>query len=132
MLQLSMRKDSWKTTGNAVYETAYHLVWSVKYRRAVLQPPIDVTAKEILVAICTERGYEVLGLEVMADPIHVFVSAPPAVSPAEIARYLRGVSARRLLQRYPELKRKLWGGHWWNPGYSVGTAGHVSAETIRR
>jgi putative transposase len=30
------------------------------------------------------------------------------------------------------LRKKLWGGHIWSPSYYVGTAGHVSAETIKR
>jgi putative transposase len=127
-----MRKAEWKTSGNAVYNTGYHFVWSVKYRRQVLRAPIDPTVKEILAEICQEKGYELWGMEVMPDHIHIFVSAPPRISPAEIARFLRGSSARYLFQCHPELKRWLWGGHLWNPSYYVGTAGHVSAETIQK
>jgi len=71
-------------------------------------------------------------MEVMPDHIPIFVSAPPKISPAEIARFLRGSRARYWFQRHPELKRWLWGGHLWNPSYYVGTAGHVSAETIQK
>jgi putative transposase len=127
-----MRKVEWETTGNAVYNTGYHFVWSVKYRRQVLRAPIDQTVKEILAEICQEKGYRLLEMEVMPDHIHIFVSAPPKISPAEIARFLRGSSARYLFQRHPGLKRWLWGGHLWNPSDYVGTAGHVSAETIQK
>jgi len=127
-----MRKIEWETTGNAVYNSGSHFVWSVKYRRQVLRAPIDQSGQEILAEICKEKGYRLLGMEVMPDHIHIFVSAPPKISPAEIARFLRGSSARYLFQRHPELKRWLWGGHLWNPSYYVGTAGHVSAETIQQ
>ena len=127
-----MRKYEWKTTGNAVYNTGYHFVWSVKYRRQVLRAPIDQSAKEILAEIREDKGYRLLGMEVMPDHIHIFVSAPPKISPTGIARFLRGSSVRYLFQRHPELKRWLWGGHLWNPSYSVGTAGHVSAKTIQQ
>lgn len=109
-----------------------HFVWSVKYRRQVLRAPIDQTVKEILAEICQEKGYRLLEMEVMPDHFHIFVSAPPKISPAEIARFLRGSSARYLFQRHPGLKGWLWGGHLRNPSYYVGTAGHVSAETIQK
>ncbi len=127
-----MKKKTWKSTPNAVYEINYHLVWSTKYRKPVLLPPMDAKAKEVLAHLAEEHGYEVLGMEVMPDHVHIFVSAPPAVSPAVIAKILKGASARRLFAAFPHLRRRLWGGHLWNPSYYVGTAGHVSAETIKR
>ncbi len=68
----------------------------------------------------------------MPEHIHIFLCAPPAVSPAPIAKVLKGTSARRLFAMFPHLRRRLWGGHLWNPSYYVGTAGHVSAGTIKR
>ncbi|CAB3393263.1 IS200/IS605 family transposase [Kyrpidia spormannii] len=127
-----MRKGPWKSTPNAVYEINYHFVWSTKYRRSVLVPPIDETLKKVLAQTADEHGYEMLGMEVMPDHVHIFLSAPPAVSPAIIVKILKGTSARRLFTAHPPLKRQLWGGHLWNPSYYVGTAGHVSTETIKR
>ena len=105
---------------------------SVKYRRQVFRAPIDQTVKEILAEICQEKGYRLLGMEVMPDHINISVSAPPKISLAEIACFLRGSSARYLFQCHPELIRWPWSGHLWNPSYYVGTAGHVSAETIQK
>jgi len=127
-----MRKGSWKSTPNAVYEINYHFVWSTKYRKSVLVPPVDETLKKVFAQTADEHGYEMLGMEVMPDHVHLFLSAPPAVSPAVIAKILKGTSARRLFLAHPQLKHRLWGGHLWNPSYYVGTAGHVSAETIKR
>jgi len=36
-----------------------------------------------------------------------------------------------LFEKFPELKKKLWKGHLWNPSYYVGTCGDVTKETIR-
>ena len=33
---------------------------------------------------------------------------------------------------FPDIESKLWRGVMWSPSYYVGTAGHVSAETIER
>ncbi len=129
-IKVVKRKD-WKSTGTAVYSIRYHFVWSTKYRRPVLVPPVDASLKETLLAFAAERGYEVLALEAMPDHVHVFLSAPPKEAPAAIAKVLKGATARTLFTRHPELRKRL-GGHLWNPSYYVGTAGEVSAETIRR
>jgi putative transposase len=127
-----MKKKLWKFTPNAVYEINYHLVWSTKYRKPVLVPPVDAALKDLLTQTAADRGYDVLGLEVMPDHVHIFLSAPPAVSPALIAKVLKGASAKRLFTMFPHLRRRLWGGHLWTPSCYIGTVGHVSAETIKR
>jgi putative transposase len=127
-----MRKESWKSTGTAVYNLNYHFVWSTKYRKKVLRAPVDETLKEAIKALCQEHGYELIALEVMEDHVHVFLSAPPKVAPAIIAKILKGSTARTLFTKHPELKSILRSGHLWNPSYYVGSAGHVSSEIIQR
>ena len=97
----------------------------------MLTPPVDVAARDLLQEICAQHGYEVKGLEVMPDHIHLFISVPPARAVATAVKLIKGASARMLFVRVPG-KKRLWGGHLWNPSYYVGTAGHVSSETIQR
>lgn len=127
-----VEKKTWKSTGTAVYNINYHFVWSTKHCRKVLLPPVDETLKRAIAVLCEEHDYELLALEVMPDHMHVFLSAPPKVAPAVIAKVLKGSTARTLFTKHPELKKKLWGGHLWNPSYYVGTAGQVSSDTIKR
>lgn len=90
------------------------------------------TTKEVLLALCEKRGYEVRAIEVMPDHIHLFISAEPKVSLTEVAKAIKGGSARAIFTKHPELRKQLWKGHLWNPSYFVGTAGNISAETIQR
>lgn len=69
--------------------------------------------------------------EIQPDHIHLFLSIPPAQAVADAVKILKGISARRLFQEFPALKKRLSGGHLWSPSYYVGTAGNLSAETIR-
>ncbi len=47
-------------------------------------------------------------------------------------RALKGVSARLLMKEYgDELKKKLWGGHLWNPSYFIATVSENTEEQIR-
>lgn len=127
-----VKNEAWKSTGNCVYETWYHVVWSTKYRRTVFLPPVDVATKDLLREICAKHGYEVKELQATPDPIHLFLSVPPAQVVATAVKVIKGASARRLFMRFPRLKKRLWGGRLWNPSYYVGTAGDVSSKTIQQ
>lgn len=117
---------------NCVYQTAYHLVWCPKYRKAVLTGEVAEATHELLTALCEDREWLVHALEVQPDHVHLFVSLPPPVSISDAMRVLKGASARKLLVAVPDLRDRLRGGPLWSPSYYAGTAGHVSAETIQR
>lgn len=114
------------------YSIAYHLVWIPKYRRKILTTEVEKATKELIAECCERHGLTLLALETDQDHVHVFVSAPPRFSPAEIANLLKGYSSRYLRERFPHLKRICGKEHLWTQAYYVGTAGAVSAEVIRR
>jgi len=117
---------------NAVYQTAYHVVWCPKYRSHILTGNIAEFLRRSVGEICETRNWRILALEVQPDHIHMFVSFPPAVSIAEAVKILKGSTARYLFTHFPGIRNRLRNGALWSPSYYVGTAGQVSAETIRR
>ena len=123
-----------KSTRGARYHINYHLVWCPKFRRPVLVGKVGDRLQELLPEIATQWGFEILAQEVMPDHVHLFVSAPPKYSPADIAQRFKGATARYLRQEFPaEINKHIWKtGTLWSPSYYVGTAGHVSAEVIKR
>lgn len=121
-----------KSTRHTVYHIAYHLVWVTKYRRTILTRPRQKALKEILRQIASERGYEIMDVETMTDHVHCFVSAPPKVAPSTIVKVLKGISAKRMFERFPALRSRMNQGHLWHSSSYIGTAGHVSAATIQR
>jgi putative transposase len=69
----------------------------------------------------------------MSDHVHLFVSAPPRFSPAELVKVLKSVSWNRLMKEVPEMKETLWGGPLWSSGYFVRGAGDkVTSDIIRK
>jgi len=116
---------------NCVYQTAYHVVWCPKYRKDVLTAAVAQSLTQLIDAICEERKWRVLSKEIQPDHIHLFLSIPPAVAVADAVKILKGTTARRMFMQFPELRERLFGGSLWSPSYYVGTAGNVSAETIR-
>lgn len=90
--------------------------------------------RSILDEIAVQYEFEILACEIMPDHIHLFVSAPPKYSPANLAKLFKGITSRCLRQQLGErLCRQIWKpGTLWSPSYYVGTAGNVSAEVIKR
>ena len=114
------------------YTIAYHLVWIPKYRRRVLTGEVQAETKRLMGECCERHGLTLLALETDEDHIHVFVSAPPRFSPASLANLLKGDSSRFLREKFPRLKKLCGKEQLWTSSYYVGTAGAVSAETIKR
>jgi putative transposase len=128
-----------KKTPHAVYVINYHLVWIPRYRKKVLIGRIAERLKELLSEIASQYRFQIVAVEVMLrhicrDHVHLFVSAPPKFARAEIVRLFKGITSRRLMHEFAYLRRQYWGekATLWAESYYVGTAGHVSVETIQR
>jgi len=116
-----------------VYNVNYHIVWSTKYRRKVLNNEIETRLKEILINVSKDKGFIIHEMEVgELDHIHLFVSSHPKLSISYIVKMMKGISGRLLLREFPEIEKKLWNGELWNPSYYVETIGSVSEENIKR
>ena len=121
-----------RSTRHARYWCGYHFVWIPKYRRDLLVGEVAEYTREVLREILKELECEAIVVEVMPDYVHVFTLCPPRHSPAYIVNYLKGKSARRILQRFPELKAKATRGKLWSRSYFVATVSNVTADMVKR
>ena len=121
-----------KRTSHTVYETKYHLVWAPKYRKWILRGDIQMRVEELFREIAENHEIEIDTLEVAEEHVHLFVSFPPRMSISSVVGKLKSISAREVFREHPEVKRELWGGHFWQTGYFVRTSGdQVTTEIIR-
>jgi len=118
-----------KTTRHAKFQIAYHFVWIPKYRKNILQNDFKIELTNLIHEIARQFDFQILALEIMPDHVHLFLSAPPKYSPAEIVKIIKGTTARKLRMKFPTLRNSK---HLWTNSYFVATHGNVSAETIRR
>ena len=109
-----------KTHHNA-YTAHYHIVFPVKYRKALLQHDIPLAIVEIAKEI-SERydiQFEKIGCDV--DHIHLLASFAPKYSGSEVVGMFKSITARELFKKFPLLKRDLWGGEFWSDGFYFAT-----------
>ena len=99
----------------------------------MLNIEVEECIKETLRGI-SER-YEIIIDEIGFDKnhIHIFCGASPKLSPLRIIEIIKSITARRVFEKFPKLKkRELWGGEFWSDGKYIGTVGEASSEkTIR-
>ena len=120
------------------YNLNYHIVWIPKYRKIVLTGPVKDELQKILEEESKKLQLGMLALEIMPDHLHLFVGAKPTHIPCVIIKQLKGVSAIRLREQFPDLKYLGYENHWkqfdhlWARGYYCGSAGHVSQDAVKR
>ena len=116
-----------------VYAIEYHIVWCVKYRRPILIGDIDKRLKELLYQIAKDNNFEIEECNTDKDHVHLLISCSPQNYIPDMMKALKGVSARLLMKEYGDkLKKKLCGGHLWNPSYFVATVSENTEENIRK
>jgi len=111
----------------------YHYVCPAKYRRVVFDAQVD----EELARTCQEieKRYDIKFLEIGTDKdhVHFLIQAVPKLSPSQIIRTVKSVTAREIFLKCPQVKKKLWGGEFWADGYYVSTVGQCgNEETIQK
>ena len=108
----------------------YHFVCPAKYRRIVFSEAVDIGLKEICDEI--EKRYDIRFLEIGTDKdhVHFLIQSVPKLSPSQIIREVKRITAKEIFARYPEVKKKLWGGEFWSDGYYVGTVGKHGNENV--
>ena len=105
------------------------MVTAVKYRKALLNNEIEECIKETMQGI-SER-YEIVIDEVGFDQnhIHIFCGAPPRMAPLKVISIIKSITARKIFERFPNLRKKeLWGGEFWSDGKYIGTVGEATSE----
>ena len=108
---------------HCVYNTHYHIIFPVKYRKALLRKDVEnslfVITKEI------ELRYELEMEKLGADnnQIHLLCSFHPKCSIGQVVKLYKSITARELFKAHPDIKKELWGGEFWRDGYYAATIG---------
>src|SRR5476651_2260824 len=114
-------------SNHCAYDTHYHLVFPVKYRKALLDQRAVSCLRSTLVQIQDRYELTVEQCGDDKDHIHLLVSFHPKYSIGQMVRIFKSNVARELFRQFPSLKKELWGGEFWTDGYyaaTVSTAGN--------
>ena len=119
-----------RSSGHTVSRLTVHIVWSTKYRYAVLQGDIKIRCRSLLIQICEAEDVVILKGVVSKDHVHMHVGYRPSQSISELVRRLKGRSSRKIQQEFPELKKRYWGRHFWAIGFGCWSTGNITDEMV--
>jgi len=108
---------------HVVYECKYHIVLVPKYRYKIFVKKVKVAIRDEIKKLCIWMKIEIIEVNICKDRIHVCCSIPPKCSISEVIGTIKGKSAIRIFNKFPELKKQYWGSHFWSRGYFVSTVG---------
>ena len=126
-----MRKTNPVRYSSAVGEAWMHCMFKVKYSHKLFD---DELYREGMLTLLLEAAYEyqIEISEIGFDDNHVhFLADIGLYARYEVAKLLRGYTAKKFFEHFPEAKRKyFWDSGLWNPSYYIGSP-HDLAATIR-
>ena len=106
-----------------------HVVFVTKYRRGVLHAEHLDLLEDVFTTICSDFGATLLEGNGEDDHVHLLVEYPPTVAISGLVNSLKGVSSRRLRQRF-EIRTHQ--DHLWSPSYLAASAGGAPLSIIRQ
>ncbi len=120
----------WKRNNTVVYNVAYHIIWTTKYRKKLLVGKIIKRLNNLLDVKSKEIGFVIEKREIMPDHLHIFVKADPAIAIPYIVYQLKGYTSRILRQEFKILRTRL--PSLWTRSYYVETVGNISEKVIKK
>jgi len=108
-------------THHNAYTAHYHIVFPVKYRKALLVHGVPLAINHIAEEIAKRYDIEFEKLGYDTDHIHILASFPPKYGGSEVVRIFKSITARELFKQFPLLKKDLWGGEFWSDGFYFAT-----------
>ena len=108
-------------SNHCAYNAHYHIVFPVKYRKALLVNDIPLAIVEIAkeIGLRYEIDFEKIGCDL--NHIHILCSYHPKYTGTEVVTKFKSITAKQLFKRFPDLKKELWGGEFWSDGYYFAT-----------
>jgi len=115
------------------FRIKYHFVFVVKYRKDLFfNDAYGQTFKDVCAGL-EERylmKFETIGFD--GDHVHFLLQSVPKYSPSQVFRIVKSITAIKLFEAHPDIKKTLLGGEFWSDGGYVSTVGEgVNGDVVR-
>ena len=127
-------KTKYNKAHRAIYNLTAHVVFVVKYRKAVLTDSLLTELESIFSSILKARGGELLQFNGEKDHVHLLVSYKPSISVSNLIANLKATSSKMMWRNHADyLKTKYWNKRvLWTGSYFIASCGGVTIEQLRK
>jgi putative transposase len=129
---ININSDIWHWYHN-VSECYYHILITVKYRKALINKKTEKVILERISGIKERYAIEVSHVGFDQNHVHLLTRFLPKYSGGQLIKLIKSLSAKAVFREVPEVKNELWGGEFWTDGYSIATiSGKGNKAVIER
>ena len=113
-------------------KTYWHVTFHPYRRAPALWDGVEGFFYELVDGVAKRLGFTVLKVVAMPDHVHLLLDLPPGLDLIEVIRQVKGYTARRILQRLPELRGDMRSPGLWASGYHYVRHTEASLPTVLR
>ena len=96
----------------------FHVWFATKGRRKMLQEGDILDAvRELIPQIAEQKSIALLEIEAVIDHVHLLLELSDKAALPQAMMLLKGISSRRILERYPEIRLDAHTNNLWQAGY---------------
>jgi len=119
-----------RSNRNVLFSCKNHVVFYPKYRKCVLNPPIDKQLKRLIEQVCLETASDIIEMGVMPDHFHLLVGRDPQYGIHRLVKGIKGRSSRILRQEFSILRTRL--PTLWTNSDFISSVGGAPLAVIKR
>ena len=122
----------YKTLNHTKMKIRYHLIFSTKYRKNILNPIRDDIFKTMKLAEEKNKKFKIEIMEIDKNHIHFLLEISPSETISNVIKYLKQFSTYYLWHtKFDYMSNFYWKKHkLWTRGYFISTIGDCSEETL--
>jgi putative transposase len=110
----------------------YHVWFATRRRKWLLQGDVEERVKTLLRELAAQHQIELLALETVVDHVHLLIRLQQGQSLSSCLHLLKGGSARRVFQEFPDVKLDAHTEHFWQKRFESKRVPPTALETVRR
>ena len=110
----------------------FHVWFSTKKRKWLLQGEIAVVVKRLIESTALEKGSRLLECEPMVDHVHLLLKASGKAELPWLMKLLKSRSAYELFKAEPELKLDFGTNSLWQTSFNARMVSQSQVATVRR
>ena len=129
-----MRDNKYKIFNHAKTKIRYHIIFSTKYRKKLLNGIKDQIFETMKLAEQNNKQFKIEIMEIDRDHIHFLIEIKPCESISNVIKYLKQFSTYYIWKNNHDYMIKFYykQHHLWTRGYFVATIGDCSEERIKQ
>ncbi len=97
----------------------YHVWFATKRRKWLLQGEVGEAAKELMLQVADEKGIDLIECENIVEHVHLLVEAADRDELSRAMNLIKGVTSRRLFEKFPDLRLDAGVNSFWQHRYAA-------------